>query len=143
MGDEIKKTKPHVNVVAAVIVMEGGVVLCQRCQDDAFGLYWEFPGGKVEKGETPNEALTREIQEELGVEVNEPYFLDRFEDETEDLKITVLLFRTTVKNGLLRPLECKDFRIVKIEEFDQFNLAPVDKKIARFLKGAHRDFLKR
>jgi 8-oxo-dGTP diphosphatase len=54
-------------VVAAVIVRDGKILACQRSRKDSFALKWEFPGGKVRKGETPDAALARELREELGV----------------------------------------------------------------------------
>ena len=55
------------SVVAAVIESDGKILACQRRRGDAFELLWEFPGGKVKAGETPQQALARELQEELGV----------------------------------------------------------------------------
>ena len=55
-------------VVAALIEADGKLLVCQRRRTDSFGLMWEFPGGKLEPGETPAQALARELQEELGVE---------------------------------------------------------------------------
>ena len=52
--------------VAAVIMRDGRVLACQRSRNDRFPLKWEFPGGKVKQGETPEDALARELQEELG-----------------------------------------------------------------------------
>jgi mutator protein MutT len=53
-------------VVAAVIECGGNILVCQRRREDAFGLMWEFPGGKIKQGETPQQALARELREELG-----------------------------------------------------------------------------
>jgi 8-oxo-dGTP diphosphatase len=53
-------------VVAAVIESGGNILVCQRRREDAFGLMWEFPGGKIKQGETPQQALRRELEEELG-----------------------------------------------------------------------------
>jgi 8-oxo-dGTP diphosphatase len=55
-------------VVAAIIESDGKILACQRKAGGAFGLMWEFPGGKKEPGESPSEALSRELREELGVE---------------------------------------------------------------------------
>ena len=64
-------------VVAAVLVRDGAVLACRRAaHKDAAGL-WEFPGGKVEAGETPQEALARELREELGVDVRVGSLLER------------------------------------------------------------------
>jgi 8-oxo-dGTP diphosphatase len=57
-----------IRVVAAVIVRDGKILICQRRHDDSFPLKWEFPGGKIEPGEDDSQALAREIREELGVE---------------------------------------------------------------------------
>jgi 8-oxo-dGTP diphosphatase len=56
-----------ITVVAAVIEAESLILICQRRRDDKFPLRWEFPGGKVERSETPQRALARELEEELGV----------------------------------------------------------------------------
>jgi 8-oxo-dGTP diphosphatase len=56
-----------ITVVVAVIEREGRLLICQRRKEDPFPLKWEFPGGKMETGESPEEALKRELQEELGV----------------------------------------------------------------------------
>lgn len=58
---------PLFTVVAAIIQHGGRVLICQRRKDDSFALKWEFPGGKVFPGETPEAALVRELEEELGV----------------------------------------------------------------------------
>jgi 8-oxo-dGTP diphosphatase len=55
-------------VVAALICRDGKILVCQRRRNDTFALEWEFPGGKVEMGESPIDALERELREELGVE---------------------------------------------------------------------------
>jgi len=59
--------EPLFTVVAAVIRRGERVLICQRRRDDTFGLKWEFPGGKVKAGESPEAALARELEEELGV----------------------------------------------------------------------------
>ena len=61
---------PAIRVVAAVIVRDGWVLVCRRNSDRSEGGLWEFPGGKIEPGERPVDALAREIHEELGVEIH-------------------------------------------------------------------------
>ncbi len=61
-------TLPTLTVVAGVLWQAGRVLVCQRHRESAFGLQWEFPGGKVEPGEAPEEGLQRELREELGIE---------------------------------------------------------------------------
>jgi 8-oxo-dGTP diphosphatase len=63
----IEPTTKH--VVAALIVKDGKVLVCQRTRHQTMPLKWEFPGGKIEKGEQPRDALRRELEEELGIDV--------------------------------------------------------------------------
>src|SRR5580692_9549580 len=63
-----KSRKPELPVVAALILRDSRILVCQRRRDDSHALQWEFPGGKVEPGEIPQEALARELREELGIE---------------------------------------------------------------------------
>ncbi|HDN85660.1 MAG: 8-oxo-dGTP diphosphatase MutT [Candidatus Omnitrophota bacterium] len=128
--------KPCLTVVAGLIRKGKKVLICQRKKDDAFSLLWEFPGGKVEKGESLEEALIRELREELGVEIKVNKLINTFYDENEKMQIKVYLFESKIVKGNPQPLECKEFKIVYIDELDNFDLAPVDKKIALFLKGS-------
>ena len=68
-----------IRVVAAVIVRDGKIFVCQRRKDDSFPLKWEFPGGKVESGEEETHALVRELREELGVKAKIIRELERVE----------------------------------------------------------------
>jgi 8-oxo-dGTP diphosphatase len=56
-----------ITVVAALILRDSKILVCQRRRDDTYALQWEFPGGKIEPGESPAQALARELQEELGI----------------------------------------------------------------------------
>jgi len=64
----VESKRPDLTVVAALILRDSKLLVCQRRHDDTHGLLWEFPGGKVEPGESPSEALARELREELGIE---------------------------------------------------------------------------
>jgi 8-oxo-dGTP diphosphatase len=79
-------------VVAGVLCRDGKLLIGQRLSGDRHGLKWEFPGGKVEPGETPKEALVRELREELGVECEIGRELARYEHVTRGRGPLLLLF---------------------------------------------------
>jgi 8-oxo-dGTP diphosphatase len=74
--DNASTESPLIPVVVALILQDGAVLMCQRPETKIYGLRWEFPGGKVEPGETKEQALARELREELGIEavIGEKYF---------------------------------------------------------------------
>ena len=103
------KSKQHFDVVAALIEQGGKYLACQRLSEDYFGSMWEFPGGKVEEGEEKENALKREIKEELGIEIEMHGLARTFEDEIPSLKITVYLYKVSVLKGNPERVECQDF----------------------------------
>ncbi|HZL57366.1 MAG TPA: (deoxy)nucleoside triphosphate pyrophosphohydrolase [Bryobacteraceae bacterium] len=66
-------------VVAGILEQDGRCLICRRRSDQAHALKWEFPGGKLEAGETPGQALARELREELGIEAEPPVEIERYE----------------------------------------------------------------
>jgi mutator protein MutT len=70
-----------VNVGLGIVVSHGRILICRRRSSDSFGGYWEFPGGKIEPGETPADCVRRELREELDIEVTPVRALDVIEHE--------------------------------------------------------------
>ena len=126
--------KKKLNVVAALIETKEKIFLCQRKEDDHFGGLWEFPGGARETGESLAQAIEREIKEELGLEVEAQGVVGEFYDENATLIINVALLRCQIKAGVPKALECKAFGFFLRSEAENLPLAPVDKKICRYLK---------
>ena len=126
--------KKKLDVVAALIGKEDKVLICQRHEHDKFGGLWEFPGGTVEDGEGKEEAIRREIEEELGVVIEIKRFVERFSDENEVLYIDVYLYECRIVSGELKPKDCQDFLFLTLKEACEKNLAPVDRKILAYLK---------
>lgn len=79
-------------VVAAIVELDGRVLVCQRKQDQAHALKWEFPGGKVEPGETPPQALRRELEEELAIQAAIGPEMERYEYAYPGKKPILLIF---------------------------------------------------
>ena len=91
----------HIEVVAAIITQDCKVLCVQRGEHakDYISFKWEFPGGKVEVGENSEEALVREIQEELAAEIHELQFLMTVEHSYPDFHMTMHAYTCTLKTG--------------------------------------------
>ncbi|MDD2297157.1 MAG: (deoxy)nucleoside triphosphate pyrophosphohydrolase, partial [Sphaerochaetaceae bacterium] len=115
-------------VVAALIRDQNKFMICQRPAHKARGLLWEFVGGKVEPGETKEEALVRECREELGVTVEvEEVFLE-VDHVYPDISVHLTLFHATIKKGAPQLLEHRDMRWIASEEIPQYSFCPADQE---------------
>ena len=115
------------DVVAAQIWQGDRFLLCQRPESKKRGLMWEFPGGKVEPGETKEEALVREISEELGCAISVDEFLNEVEYSYPDITVYLSLFRCHVVSGIPEKLEHHDIRWISHEEIEEYVLCPADR----------------
>ena len=123
-------------VVAALIWDKDKFMICQRPAHKARGLLWEFVGGKVEPGETKEQALIRECQEELAITLDVgKVFMDVIH-EYPDLTVHLTLFHAVIREGIPQKLEHKDIRWITVNAIDQFDFCPADEEILRRLKDA-------
>lgn len=113
-------------VVAALIGCDGRFLICQRPAHKARGLLWEFVGGKVELGETKEQALVRECREELGVTVRVGEVFLEVMHAYPDLTVHLTLFRATIEKGTPRCLEHNDLRWITAAEIPKYNFCPAD-----------------
>ena len=121
-------------VVAALIWRGERFLACQRPAHKARGLLWEFVGGKVEPGETLEDALVRECREELAVTVVPR---DIFMDVTHvypDLTVHLTLFNADLPEGEPQALEHNDVRWITVDEIDGLPFCPADEEILERLK---------
>ena len=116
-------------VVAALIWDGDRFLACQRPANKARGLLWEFVGGKVEPGETREQALIRECREELAITVRVDDIFMEVTHEYPDLTVHLALFHTAIADGTPQMLEHNDLRWVTIQEMDELAFCPADEVI--------------
>jgi len=115
-----------VRVVAGVVMDAGQVMIARRQARLRMGGLWEFPGGKVEPGESDEEALVRELQEELNVVVTVHEYLGESVHDDGRGPLTLVAFRCTIESGEVILNDHDAIRYVHPDEFDQYEFAPAD-----------------
>ena len=123
-----------INVVAAIIKKNNKVFITQRGHGEFKGK-WEFPGGKVEVGETPEEAVVREIREELKSEVKVERLFDEIKEAQDDKVINVKFFICSLVSGNLELTEHLDSKWVEPSEIDDKDFLEADKPVLDNLKN--------
>lgn len=127
-----------VEVVAALIWDNGKFMICQRPAHKARGLLWEFVGGKLEQGETKEDALIRECMEELGVTVKVGSVFFEVVHEYPDITVHLTLFNAAIADGEIKLLEHNDIRWITAEEIPQYAFCPADEEILRKIEEEAR-----
>ena len=122
------------DVVAALIWEGDRFLACQRPAHKARGLLWEFVGGKVEPGESREEALIRECREELDITVAPGDIFLTVIHEYPDLTVKLTLFNASIAEGTPKALEHNDIRWITVEEIDTLEFCPADEEILKKLK---------
>ena len=118
-----------VEVVAALIWDKDKFMICQRPAHKARALLWEFVGGKVEPGETKEQALIRKCQEELAITISvDDVFMDVVH-EYPDITVHLTLFNATIAEGVPQKLEHNDIKWITPVEIPQYDFCPADVEI--------------
>jgi 8-oxo-dGTP diphosphatase len=132
-----RPSRKRLVVVAAVIESGGRILACQRRKSDAFGLKWEFPGGKVQHGEEPAEALARELKEELGVEaaIGDEVFRTRHRYAELAREIELIFFAARANEKEMRNLAFENMRWVRPEKLVELDFLPADREFVAKLAG--------
>ena len=120
--------RKHIVVVAAIIVRDGRIFATQRGYGD-WKDWWEFPGGKVEPGESTEDALKREIREELATEIEVDELLTTVEYDYPKFHLTMHCYLCTIISGDLSLLEHEDARWLALDELDCVKWLPADKDV--------------
>ncbi|MCH5151718.1 MAG: (deoxy)nucleoside triphosphate pyrophosphohydrolase [Clostridiales bacterium] len=123
-----------ITVVAALIWRNGKFLICQRPANKKRALLWEFVGGKVEQGETKEQALVRECQEELAITVNVNDVFCEVTHTYPDVTVNLTLFNAEIVDGEPQMLEHNDMSWITPAEIDGFEFCPADEDILEKIK---------
>lgn len=126
-------------VVAALIKRDNKFLICQRPRNKARALLWEFVGGKVEQGESREDALKRECKEELDVDITVGKLFMKVVHEYPDITIELSLFEAEIDEGQeIKLLEHVDAKWITAEEIDEYEFCPADEDILAKIKSEYR-----
>ena len=109
-------------------------MICQRPAHKARGMLWEFVGGKVEPGESKEQALVRECREELAVEVAVGDIFLEVTHAYPDITVHLTLFHASIVQGVPQKLEHNDIRYITVDEIPQYEFCPADEVILQKLR---------
>ena len=126
-------------VVAALICDGDKFMICQRPAHKARGLMWEFVGGKVEPGETKEQALVRECQEELAVTLSIGDVFMEVVHEYPDITVHLTLFNATIAEGEPQKLEHNDIKWITPSEIPNYEFCPADEEILHRIKEEYNE----
>jgi 8-oxo-dGTP diphosphatase len=129
----MKKTNPKI-VIAAIIERDGCILIGKRKQGKQHPGAWEFPGGTLEEGETPEQCLRRELQEELDitVEVGDLFCSSEY-SYTPEFTIRLMVYRTTVISGIFNLNDHEEIRWVKPTDLDKYDFPEADRPVVESL----------
>ena len=126
--------RKRIEVVAAIISDGDKIFATQRGYGE-WKDWWEFPGGKMETGETPEEALRREIREELATEISVDNFLTTVEYDYPKFHLTMHCYLCKVKSGSLTLLEHEAAKWLTCDELNSVKWLPADEEVVEKIKG--------
>jgi 8-oxo-dGTP diphosphatase len=124
-----------IRVVAAVVERDGRYLITQRRPTAVLPLMWEFPGGRVEEGETDGDALRREVEHRLGVQILPGQLISFVSHPYERYVVDLYLYECRLVGGEPTELNVNAFRWVASSEFDQYPFTPADELSMNKLLG--------
>lgn len=126
-----------IEVVAALIWDKDKFLICQRPAHKAQGLLWEFVGGKVEPGETKEQALIRECHEELAITLDVGKVFAEVTHEYPEKTVHLTFFHAAIKEGTPQKLEHNDIRWITVDEIDDYAFCSADEEILEKIVNKH------
>lgn len=128
----------EINVVGAVIVRDGQIFAAKRGPGRSMAGFWEFPGGKIEPEEGPAQALVRELNEELGIDVEVGDYITTSTHATENALIALSTYFCSIRSGEPKTTEHEEIRWVAPDELDTLEWAPADVETVELVKERMR-----
>lgn len=132
------KNTDHPNIVkvtAAILVKDNRILIAKRGPDSRLADKWEFPGGKIESHETPEQCLKREMKEEFDIDVSVGEYLGSSIYHYDHISIELLAFRTRWEGGEIDLKDHDEFQWILPEEIVRFNFAPADRVFIEKLRN--------
>jgi mutator protein MutT len=124
-----------IDVAAALIFHNDKLLITQRRPDDHLPNLWEFPGGKIEPGESFQQCLVREIREELGVEISVGELVEDLTHTYPEKTVRLCFFKCALISGIAQAIHVQDLRWVTREELGQFEFPAADAKLIAWLQS--------
>lgn len=125
-----------IKVTAGVIIHSGKVLITRRAPKENFAGGWEFPGGKIEANESPQECLARELKEELNITVSVDKFCTEVNHNYGNMNINLIAYYCTIVDGEIQISVHDKYKWVKINDLLKYDLLPADIPIAKKVMSA-------
>ena len=124
-----------INVVAAILENDKReILIAKRKKDKILGGFWEFPGGKVEEGETPEVGLIRELKEEMNIDIEVIEYIGESIHHYERGSINLIAFKAKIVGGNITLVDHEEYAWVEVDKLNDYKLAPADIPIVNLLK---------
>ena len=123
-----------IDVVAAVVMRNGKYMIARRAPGKHLAGYWEFPGGKIEEGESPEDSLQREIDEEFGVYAQVGAYLGENVHGYGDKTVRLMAYEATVVQDIHQSMDHDQIEWVELNQMDDYPLATADVPLLRYLR---------
>lgn len=123
-----------ISVTAALLIREARILIARRPAGDRLAGFWEFPGGKLERGETPRTCLKRELAEEFLIQTQLGRFIGQTEHHYAHMAVRLLVYQARIKRGRVQPTVHDAIQWATPVQMRQFQFAPADRPIVKRLQ---------